>query len=163
MRLTTKGRFAVTAIIDLAMQGGCGERPVQLREISLRQGISPSYLEQIFMRLKRSDVVRSVRGPGGGYMLKRKPEQLSIAALVDCAGERREMLLCGGAENCSHDSKCLTHDFWKGLGEHIDEYLSRTTLADLMRSAEVASVARRQQEEYRRLGGARMRMAVESE
>lgn len=162
MRLTTKGRFAVTAVVDLALQGGCGDRPVQLRDIGLRQGISTSYLEQIFMRLKRSGVVSSVRGRGGGYLLRRRPEQISIASLVDCAGERREMLRCGGAENCSHDRKCLTHDFWKGLGDHIDAYLSETTLADLIRSSEVVSVARRQQEEFRRLGGAKMRMVVEA-
>jgi Rrf2 family iron-sulfur cluster assembly transcriptional regulator len=150
MKLTTKGRFAVAAVLDLALHGK-KDKPVQLRDISLRQRISLSYLEQIFFVLKRSGLVRSMRGPGGGYLLDRPPEEITVAEVIASSGEKRQMMLCGGAENCSDSNKCITHDLWRGLDDCIREYLGRRTLSDLVVDAGVVSIAKRQQEEFLRL------------
>ncbi len=131
MRLTTKGRFAVTAVLDLAIHGGDG--PVALNEISARQGISLSYLEQLFGRMRRSGLVLSTRGPGGGYTLARPGAEISVADIIHAVDEPIDATQCGGEENC-HDgtSKCLTHDLWSGLNEHIFSYLRGITLAQLV-------------------------------
>jgi Rrf2 family iron-sulfur cluster assembly transcriptional regulator len=131
MRLTTKGRFAVTAMLDLAMHGG--EGPVTLTEISSRQQISLSYLEQLFGKMRRSGLVRSTRGPGGGYTLARPVGEVSVADVIVAVDEPIDATQCGGMENCrDKDTKCLTHDLWKGLNEHIFNYLRSITLGQLV-------------------------------
>jgi Rrf2 family iron-sulfur cluster assembly transcriptional regulator len=130
MRLTTKGRFAVTAILDLAMSQKGG--PVSLAGISERQGISLSYLEQLFGKLRRNELVSSVRGPGGGYLLAKPLEDVSVADIIRAVDEPIDATQCGGKENCHDDQKCITHDLWAGLNEHIFEYLSSVRLATLV-------------------------------
>jgi len=133
MRLTTKGRFAVTAVLDLAMHGG--KEPVTLTEISGRQGISLSYLEQLFGKMRRSGLVRSTRGPGGGYTLARAIKDVSVADVIVAVDEPIDATNCGGMENCQdNETKCLTHDLWTGLNEHIFAYLRGITLDQLVRS-----------------------------
>jgi len=130
MRLTTKGRFAVTALADLAMHPGSG--PVTLNEISARQKISLSYLEQLFGKLRRRALVKSVRGPGGGYRLARDAAQISIADIIHAVDESIDATQCGGKENCHDDRKCLTHDLWARLNDHIFDYLGAITLKQLV-------------------------------
>ncbi len=130
MRLTTKGRFAVTAMVDLAMRQGRG--PVTLAAISERQHISLSYLEQLFGKLRRRNLVSSVRGPGGGYNLAQTAERISVAEIVAAVDEPLDATQCGGKENCLDDRRCMTHDLWATLNEKMHEYLSSVTLADLV-------------------------------
>lgn len=130
MRLTTKGRFAVTAMIDLALNDGDG--PVTLAEISRRQKISLSYLEQLFGKLRRQSLVNSTRGPGGGYTLARKCEEVSVADIILAVDEAVDATQCGGMENCHDDHKCLTHDLWSNLNAHIFVYLRNVSLAALV-------------------------------
>ena len=130
MRLTTKGRFAVTAMVDLAMRQGRG--PVTLAAISERQRISLSYLEQLFGKLRRRNLVSSVRGPGGGYNLALAPQEISVADIVAAVDEPLDATQCGGKENCHDDKRCMTHDLWATLNEKMQEYLSSVTLADLV-------------------------------
>ena len=130
MRLTTKGRFAVTAMVDLAMSGG--ERPVTLADISQRQKISLSYLEQLFGKLRRKALVSSVRGPGGGYRLTRPTADVSVGEIILAVDEPIDATQCGGKENCRDDHKCITHDLWTDLNHHIFDYLSSVTLSDLV-------------------------------
>ncbi len=130
MRLTTKGRFAVTAMIDLAMQHGSG--PVTLAEISGRQKISLSYLEQLFGKLRRHQLVESVRGPGGGYVLARDMAGVSVSEIILAVDEPIDATQCGGKENCHDDRKCLTHDLWAALNERIFDYLGGVTLRQLV-------------------------------
>lgn len=130
MRLTTKGRYAVTAMLDLALHSQ--EKPVTLTEIAARQTISLSYLEQLFARLRKADIVRGVRGPGGGYQLSQNPQKVSVAAVIEAVNDSIDSRKCGGEANCQHESMCLTHDLWTGLSEHIYGYLSNVTLADLI-------------------------------
>ena len=130
MRLTTKGRFAVTAMVDLAMRQTRG--PVTLAAISERQHISLSYLEQLFGKLRRHRLVSSVRGPGGGYNLARVPGEISVADIVTALDEPLDATQCGGKENCHDDRRCMTHDLWATLNEKMHEYLSSVTLGDLV-------------------------------
>ena len=130
MRLTTKGRFAVTAMVDLAMRHGRG--PVTLAQISGRQKISLSYLEQLFGKLRRHHLVDSVRGPGGGYCLARDMAQVSVADIILAVDEPIDATQCGGKENCHDDQKCLTHDLWAALNERIFEYLGSVSLRHLV-------------------------------
>ena len=130
MRLTTKGRFAVTAMVDLALQHGSG--PVTLAEISERQRISLSYLEQLFGKLRRGALVDSVRGPGGGYCLARDTEKVSVADIIVAVDEPIDATQCGGKENCHDDHKCITHDLWANLNAHIFGYLRAVTLKQLV-------------------------------
>jgi Rrf2 family iron-sulfur cluster assembly transcriptional regulator len=130
MRLTTKGRFAVTAMIDLAMQHGSG--PVTLAEISQRQKISLSYLEQLFAKLRRRELVGSVRGPGGGYCLVKDMAQVSVAEIILAVDEPIDATQCRGMENCRDDRKCITHDLWANLNERILDYLGGVTLRQLV-------------------------------
>jgi Rrf2 family iron-sulfur cluster assembly transcriptional regulator len=132
MRLTTKGRFAVTAMMDLALAGGSG--PVTLAEISGRQGISLSYLEQLFGKLRRHALVSSVRGPGGGYRLAKPTADIAVADIILAVDEPIDATQCAGKENCQDDHKCLTHDLWANLNAHIFSYLRSVSLADLVRS-----------------------------
>ena len=130
MRLTTKGRFAVTAMVDLAMRQNRG--PVTLAAISDRQHISLSYLEQLFGKLRRASLVDSVRGPGGGYCLARPMREITVADIVRAVDEKFDATQCGGKENCHDDKRCMTHDLWATLNEKMQEYLSSVTLADLV-------------------------------
>ena len=128
MRLTTKGRFAVTAMIDLALRSG--EGPVTLSGISERQKISLSYLEQLFGRLRRYGLVESVRGPGGGYCLARLDADITIADVVRAVDEMLDATQCGGLQNCRQAQRCMTHELWSTLNDRIYEFLSSVTLAD---------------------------------
>jgi Rrf2 family iron-sulfur cluster assembly transcriptional regulator len=130
MRLTTKGRFAVTAMVDLSMRQARG--PVTLAAISERQRISLSYLEQLFGKLRRAKLLTSVRGPGGGYCLARDMAQISVADIVVGVDEPIDSTQCGGKENCHDDKKCITHDLWAKLNEHIFDYLDALTLKQLV-------------------------------
>ncbi len=130
MRLTTKGRFAVTAMVDLAMRQTRG--PVTLAAISERQRISLSYLEQLFGKLRRHKLVTSVRGPGGGYNLARAPGEVTVAEIVSAVDEPLDATQCGGKENCLDDRRCMTHDLWATLNEKMHDYLSSVSLGDLV-------------------------------
>ena len=131
MRLTTKGRFAVTAMLDLAMRNGNG--PVTLAGISDRQKISLSYLEQLFGKLRRSALVESVRGPGGGYCLAKDTGAISVADIIRAVDEPIDATKCGGGlGNCLDDHRCMTHELWTGLNHHIYEYLEAVSLAELV-------------------------------
>ncbi len=141
MRLTTKGRFAVTAMIDLAMSNGKG--PVTLADISERQKISLSYLEQLFGKLRRRGLVSSVRGPGGGYNLARPTAEVSVADIIVAVDEPIDATQCGGKENCKDEQKCITHDLWADLNKRIFDYLGAVKLSELVakqakKSSEVA-------------------------
>ena len=140
MRLTTKGRFAVTAMIDLAMQHGSG--PVTLAEISGRRKISLSYLEQLFGKLRRHHLVESVRGPGGGYHLARDMGEVSVADIILAVDEPIDATQCGGKENCDDDKKCLTHDLWAALNERIFDYLGGVSLRQLVDSQKAKEAVR---------------------
>jgi len=130
MRLTTKGRFAVTAMVDLAL---CQNKdPVTLAAISERQKISLSYLEQLFGKLRRRALVNSVRGPGGGYRLARDMAQISVADVILAVDETLDSTQCGVRENCRDESKCITHDLWVKLNERIFSYLGAVTLKQLV-------------------------------
>jgi len=131
MRLTTKGRFAVTAMIDVAMHGTKG--PVTLAGVSERQKISLSYLEQLFGKLRRHGLVDSVRGPGGGYRLARSAETVSVADVILAVDEPIDATQCGGRENCLDDKRCMTHELWTALNGHIFTFLRSVTLAELVR------------------------------
>lgn len=135
MRLTTKGRFAVTAMIDLALRQHHG--PVTLAGISQRQEISLSYLEQLFGKLRRHEIVESVRGPGGGYNLARRPENITVADIIIAVDEPLDATQCGGRENCSghgeaSGTRCMTHDLWATLNEKMVDYLDSVSLRDLV-------------------------------
>lgn len=132
MRLTTKGRFAVTAMIDLAMRHG--EGPVTLAGISDRQRISLSYLEQLFGKLRRYGLVESVRGPGGGYCLAMELEGISVADIIQAVDEPIDATKCGGLGNCHDDLPCMTHDLWTNLNVKIFDYLQSVSLAQLVAS-----------------------------
>ncbi|WP_334107589.1 Fe-S cluster assembly transcriptional regulator IscR [Methylobacillus sp.] len=146
MRLTTKGRFAVTAMLDLALHEE--EKPVTLAGISERQGISLSYLEQLFSRLRRNGLVKSVRGPGGGYHLAKNHHDISISDIITAVDELIDATQCGGKENCHDGKPCMTHELWSSLNAKILEYLSGVALADLVTSQregkEIRFVARRE-------------------
>ena len=144
MRLTTKGRYAVTAMLDLAMHHGQG--PITLADIAARQGISLSYLEQLFSRLREQQLVSSVRGPGGGYTLGRGAEDIYVAQVIAAVDENVDTTRCGGAHNCQDNQQCLTHDLWHDLSDRIYEYLNQISLDDLMRRRGVQEVAQRQDE-----------------
>ncbi|MDH4192043.1 MAG: Fe-S cluster assembly transcriptional regulator IscR [Betaproteobacteria bacterium] len=139
MRLTTKGRFAVTAMVDLAMRQTRG--PVTLAAISDRQHISLSYLEQLFGKLRRHRLVNSVRGPGGGYCLAVATENISIAEIIAAVDEPMDATQCGGKENCKDEGPCLTHELWSALNVKLNEYLSSVSLADLVAHHEGKHVA----------------------
>ena len=130
MRLTTKGRFAVTAMIDLALRGEDG--PVALASISERQKISLSYLEQLFGKLRRYALVDSVRGPGGGYCIARPLDQLSVADIIRAVDEQLDATQCGGRENCHDEHRCMTHDLWSTLNNKMYDYLASVSLAELV-------------------------------
>ncbi len=143
MKLTTKGRYAVTAVLDLAFHEHGG--PVSLADISQRQGISLSYLEQLFSRLRRNNVVASTRGPGGGYSLARPDTEISMAEIIHAVDESYDATSCGGEGTCSGDSyQCLTHDLWTELSDEIHEFLNGIMLSEMKSRKDVLEVVRRQ-------------------
>ena len=143
MKLTTKGRYAVTAMLDLALRYEKGA--VTLADIAKRQGISLSYLEQLFARLRRSGLVDSVRGPGGGYNLALDPSKISVAEIIVAINENIDARRCGGEKNCHGDETCLTHQLWEDLSTRIHEFLNGITLGDLVTKPHVQEVASRQE------------------
>lgn len=147
MRLTTKGRYAVTAMLDLALHAA--ERPVSLADISKRQEISLSYLEQLFAKLRQNDLVASVRGPGGGYRLSREAEQICVAEIIDAVNESIDATNCGGEGNCQLGEVCLTHHLWMDLSKQIHHFLSGISLAKLVARKDILEVARRQDDKTR--------------
>jgi len=134
MRLSTKGRYAVTAMLDLALHKG--ESPVTLADISVNQGISLSYLEQLFAALRNKQLVRGIRGPGGGYFLAKPAEDISIADIICAVDEWVEFTRCGGRENCHDGKRCLTHSLWNELSDEIFNFLSNINLAELVARGE---------------------------
>lgn len=142
MKLTTKGRYAVTAMLDLAIHDFQG--PVNLAEISRRQDISLTYLEQLFNKLRKNGLVESARGPGGGYSLAVDVSAITVAKVVYCVDETVDMTRCGGQQNCQGEARCLTHDLWMGLNQHVANYLNNITLGDLVEQNNVKLVAERQ-------------------
>lgn len=131
MRLTTRGRYAVTAMLDLALRHDQG--PTSLADIAARQGISLAYLEQLFTRLRRQGLVASSRGPGGGYRLGRDADAVSVAEVISAVNEPVDATRCGGRKNCQGHERCMTHDLWEDLSQEIHSFLSRISLADLVR------------------------------
>ena len=146
MRLTTKGRYAVTAMLDIAIHGE--NHPVSVQDIAQRQALSCSYLEQLVGRLKRSGLLASVRGPGGGYHLGRQASLVTISDIISAVGEGVDATRCGGRADCQEGHMCLTHDLWADLSVQIDDFLQRISLADLMDKEQVMNVAIRQQREH---------------
>lgn len=142
MRLTTKGRYAVTAMLDLALHAHSG--PVALADISQRQGISLSYLEQLFAKLRKRTLVHSVRGPGGGYQLGENETEISIASIVEAVDETIDSTKCREKGDCQNGETCLTHHLWLDLSRQIHSFLSDITLHDLMKKREVQITAARQ-------------------
>ena len=142
MRLTTKGRYAVTAMLDLAIHRAQG--PVSLADISQRQAISLSYLEQLFAKLRRVSLVSSVRGPGGGYELLRGSEVIFISEIIDAVNESVDTTRCHGAGDCQDGETCLTHYLWEDLSEQIHSFLEGISLADLVAKNEIKRIAEQQ-------------------
>ncbi len=145
MRLTTKGRYAVTAMLDLAFHSQI--KPVTLTDIAARQTISLSYLEQLFSRLRRANMVKGFRGPGGGYTLGGKASDINIADIIAAVDEPLEATKCGGEANCQKEQACLTHDLWMGLSEQIKEYLKGITLDQLLEKHHIKEIAKRQEQD----------------
>jgi len=143
VRLTTKGRYAVTAMLDLAFHSQ--KKPVTLTDIANRQTISLSYLEQLFARLRKADIVIGVRGPGGGYKLSRAAGKINIAEVIEAVDEPLDSTKCGGEGNCQNNQPCLTHELWMGLSEQIRGYLGGISLGDLLERHEIQHVAKRQE------------------
>lgn len=142
MRLTTKGRYAVTAMLDLAIHYKDG--PITLADISQRQSISLSYLEQLFARLRKHGLVDSARGPGGGYRLSRSTTEISVGEVISAVDEKVDATRCGGHGNCQEDDRCLTHELWTDLSDQIFQFLQNITLGDLVKRREVQEVRLRQ-------------------
>ncbi len=148
MRLTTRGRYAVTAMLDLALHHERG--PVSLAEIAERHGISQSYLEQLFARLRRNGLVDGLRGPGGGYRLGRPGANISVADVVDAVNENVDATRCGGQRNCHGEQRCLTHDLWEELSGQIRDFLSNVSLEQLVSRNNVQPLHRLQDNGERR-------------
>ena len=130
MRISTKGRYSVTAMLDLAIHDKAG--PVTLADISQCQGISLSYLEQLFARLRKRGLVKGVRGPGGGYRLARSAAEINIAEIISAVDETVDVTRCKGEGNCQNGERCLTHELWANLSDRLYEFLSGITLAQFV-------------------------------
>lgn len=139
MRLTTRGRYAVTSMLDLALHQD--EGPIPLAGISSRQDISLSYLEQLFSQLRRGGLVRSVRGPGGGYHLGKPARQISVAQVIEAVNESTDATRCQGAGGCQKGDTCLTHHLWLGLSEQIHDFLQGISLNDLVERQDIRAIA----------------------
>tara|TARA_R110000824_G_scaffold7892_6_gene35955 strand:+ start:72291 stop:72779 length:489 start_codon:yes stop_codon:yes gene_type:complete len=146
MRLTTKGRYAVTAMLDLSINAGNG--PVSLNDISQRQDISLSYLEQLFSKLRKKKLVTSVRGPGGGYQLSRRESEIDVAEIIEAVNESLDTTKCQGTGDCQNGAICLTHHLWQDLSEQINSFLSNITLADLVGKSEINQIALGQKQRH---------------
>jgi len=146
MRLTTKGRYAVTAMLDLAVHATKG--PITLADISQRQGISLSYLEQLFSKLRKRDLVSSARGPGGGYRLSRAASEINVAEVIAAVDEKVDATRCGGEGDCQNGEMCLTHQLWSDLSQRLYEFLDGISLGDLVEKRHVQDVAARQDERH---------------
>jgi Rrf2 family iron-sulfur cluster assembly transcriptional regulator len=131
MRLTTKGRYAVTAVLDLALHSH--EKPVNLGDISERQAISLSYLEQLFSKLRKNNIVKSIRGPGGGYLLNASEDEISVAHIINAVNESIELARCDGRANCHDGKQCLTHNLWIDLSDRINDFLDNISIGELIR------------------------------
>jgi Rrf2 family iron-sulfur cluster assembly transcriptional regulator len=142
LKLTSKGRYAVTAILDLAFHSTSG--PVTLSDISKRQDISLSYLEQLFTRLRKQALVRSTRGPGGGYSLNRPANEIAVAEVISAVDEIVDTTRCSGANNCHDGQQCLAHELWDDLSQQIYGFLDEISLQDLMEESSIRDVATRQ-------------------
>lgn len=142
MKLTTKGRYAVTAMLDLALHES--QAPINLTDISARQNISVTYLEQLFGKLRKKGLVESVRGPRGGYRLALSADEITTARVIYAVDEPIDVTRCGGQQNCMGDTRCLTHDLWMGLNRHVAEYLNGITLGEVIRMNNVKQVANKQ-------------------
>lgn len=142
MKLSTKGRYAVTAMMDLALHEKAG--PVTLADISQCQGISLSYLEQLFAKLRKHELVSGVRGPGGGYRLAQPADKITVADIITAVDEHVDATRCAGRENCQNGERCLTHDLWTDLSRQIYDFLNGITLAQLAERPGIRQVARRQ-------------------
>ncbi|WP_115717723.1 Fe-S cluster assembly transcriptional regulator IscR [Gallaecimonas mangrovi] len=148
MRLTSKGRYAVTAMLDLALH--LDEGPVSLADISERQGISLSYLEQLFSRLRRQELVSSVRGPGGGYRLGKDAGDISVGEVILAVDESVDATKCQGKADCQAGTQCLTHSLWSNLSEQISLFLDGISLADLVAKKEIRGLASRQESHHQK-------------
>lgn len=144
MKLTTKGRYAVTAMLDLALNQGQG--PINLAEISSRQGISLSYLEQLFSRLRKQGLVDSARGPGGGYLLGKSAQEISVVDVIRAVDETVDATRCGGSKNCHGEERCITHDLWEELSMQIAEFLAGISLFDLVERRSVEQTQQQQEQ-----------------
>ncbi len=142
MRLNTRSRYAVTAMLDLALHDGDG--PVALADIAHRQGLSLAFLEQLFARLRKARLVTGTRGRGGGYRLCRPPSRVAVADVIAAVDRTVDATRCGGRENCQSEARCLTHDLWTDLSLHIREFLGDIHLGDLVERKRVREVAARQ-------------------
>lgn len=142
MRLTSKGRYAVTAMLDVALHSQ--QNPVPLADISERQGISLSYLEQLFSKLRKAGLVTSVRGPGGGYRLGEDANSIAIGTVIAAVDESVDATKCNGKADCQGGSRCLTHTLWRDLSSRISDFLNNITLGELMKDNEVLEITERQ-------------------
>ena len=142
MKLTTKGRYAVTAVLDLALH--CEKGPVTLADIADRQKLSLSYLEQLFSKLRKAEVVKAVRGPGGGYLLGSTTENVSVSEIIDAVEEKVDATQCGGQGDCNKGMACLTHTLWQDLNDQVHGFLKGVSIASLMERSAVKQVALRQ-------------------
>jgi len=159
MRLTTKGRYAVTAMLDLALH--YKEGPITLSDISQRQGISLSYLEQLFSRLRKQGLVDSTRGPGGGYRLSREAHEIPVADVITAVDEKVETTRCGGLSNCQDDHQCLTHELWTDLSRQIHSFLMGISLGQLVENQGVQEVAARQEQDHKETNSSGTETTVE--
>ncbi len=143
MRLTSRGRYAVTAMLDVALHSQQG--PVSLADISERQGISQSYLEQLFSKLRKATLVASVRGPGGGYRLGKDAFSISVGTIIAAVNESVDATRCSNKYSCQKGARCLTHTLWSDLSDRISDFLDSITLGQLMNDNEVLEIADRQE------------------
>lgn len=148
MRISTKGRYAVIAMMDIALHEQVG--PVTLSDISQCQGISLSYLEQLFSKLRKNKLVKGVRGPGGGYRLTMPADEISIADIIDAVDEKLDMTKCGGKGDCADGKQCLTHQLWYGLTKKLKNFLSGITLDQYVNRPELSELMKKQDVQYGR-------------
>ena len=161
MKLSTKGRYAVTAMMDLALHDRSG--PVTLAEISECQDISLSYLEQLFAKLRKGELVEGVRGPGGGYRLARAAQDITVADIICAVDENVDATRCAGREDCQGGRRCLTHELWSDLSDQIHDFLRGITLAQFVDRESVRSIARHQDDVNRRGDARPVRLEQRSE
>ena len=145
MKLTTKGRYAIVAMIDIALY--TSNTPISLSEISKRQNISLAYLEQLFSKLKTKSLVKSVRGPGGGYKLDRNPSKITLFEIITAVDENMDQTQCGGAMNCNNDKPCLTHYVWTDLTKQINDYMKGVSLGDVILRNDIRNIVDKRREQ----------------